>query len=146
MSTMIFVNLPTSDLDRAKTFYTSLGFSINPLFTDENAACVVLDENVFFMILRREFFSTFTTHELVDPATQVQVLNAISRDSRDHVDSTAEAGLANGGKEHRDPQDLGFMYSRSIEDPDGNILEFVYMEPQAVENGPGEHVAEQAAG
>jgi len=143
---MIFVNLPTSDLERAKSFYTSLGFTINPLFTDENAACVVVDENVFFMILRREFFNTFTTRELVDPATQVQVLNALSRDSREHVDSTTEAGLANGGKEHRDPQDLGFMYSRSVEDPDGNILEFVFMEQEAAQNGPGEHVAEQSAG
>ncbi|MDP5226935.1 MULTISPECIES: VOC family protein [Arthrobacter] len=142
---MIFVNLPTSDLERAKSFYTSLGFTINPLFTDENAACVVVDENVFFMILTRGFFSTFTSRDLVDPGTHIQVLNALSRDSREHVDSTTEAGLANGGKEHRDPQDLGFMYSRSLEDPDGNILEFVYMEPQAVENGPGEHVAAQAA-
>ncbi|MFJ3957340.1 VOC family protein [Arthrobacter sp. NPDC090010] len=145
MSTMIFVNLPTSDLERAKTFYTSLGFSINPLFTDENAACVVVDENVFFMVLRREFFSTFTSRELVDPATQVQALTALSRDSREHVDGTLDAGLANGGKEHRDPQDLGFMYSRSVEDPDGNILEFVYMEPQAAEQGPGEFMADQSA-
>jgi uncharacterized protein len=129
--THIFVNIPTSDLERAKAFYTALGCEINPNFTDENAACIVWDENVFFMVLTREFFATFTDKAVADPATTAQVLTAFSRESRDEVDATLEKGLAAGGTEPRDAQDYGFMYSRSMEDPDGNIVEFVYMDPAA---------------
>lgn len=140
---MIFVNLPTSDLERSKAFYTALGCSINPLFTDENAACVVWDENVYFMVLTREFFATFTDKPVVDPAQAAQVLVALSRDSRDDVDAIVDAGLAAGGSEPREPQDLGFMYSRDLEDPDGNVLEFVYMDPAAAEQGPDAFLADQ---
>ena len=136
MPTHIFVNIPTSDLERAKTFYTELGFGINPDFTDDNAACVVVDDNVFFMVLTREFFATFTNKEIVDPATHAQVLTALSRDSRDDVDAVVRRGIEAGGNEPRDAQDMGFMYSRALEDPDGNILEFVWMDPRAVEGGP----------
>jgi uncharacterized protein len=134
--THIFVNIPTSDLERAKAFYTALGCEINPNFTDENAACIVWDENVFFMVLTREFFATFTDKAVADPATTAQVLTAFSRESRDEVDATLEKGLAAGGTEPRDAQDYGFMYSRSMEDPDGNIVEFVYMDPAAAAGGP----------
>lgn len=140
---MIFVNLPTSDLERSKAFYTALGCSINPLFTDENAACVVWDENVYFMVLTREFFATFTDKPVVDPTQAAQVLVALSRDSRDDVDAIVDAGLAAGGSEPREPQDLGFMYSRDLEDPDGNVLEFVYMDPAAAEQGPDAFLADQ---
>jgi len=132
----IFVNVTTTDLERSKAFYTALGCEINPLFTDENAACIVWDENVFFMVLTREYFATFTDKDVSDPRTSAQVLTAISRDSRAHVDQTVEAGLAAGGTEPRPAQDLGFMYTRDLEDPDGNVLEFVYMEPEAAEGGP----------
>jgi len=132
----IFVNLPTTDLERSKAFYTALGCEINPLFTDENAACIVWDENVFFMVLTREYFATFTDKDVADPRTSAQVLTALSRDSRAHVDQTVDAGVAAGGAEPRPAQDLGFMYSRDLEDPDGNVLEFVYMEPEAAEGGP----------
>ena len=138
--TMIFVNLPTSDLDRSKAFYEALGCSINPLFTDENAASIVWDENVFFMVLTREFFATFTDKPVADPAASVQVLIALSRDSREDVDSIVSAGIAAGGNEPRDAQDLGFMYSRQLEDPDGNTMEFMWMDPAAAESGPPEHI------
>src|SRR5215207_8478476 len=133
MSTSIFVNLPTTDLERAKAFYTSLGFSINPLFTDENAACVVLDENVYFMVLTREYFATFTDKQIIDPKTQAQISIGLSRDSREEVDEVLAKGLAAGGSEPREAQDYGFMYSRDLEDPDGNNLGFLYMEPAAAE-------------
>ena len=139
---MIFVNLPTSDLDRSKEFYTALGCEINPLFTDENAASVVWSENVHFMVLTREYFATFTTKTVVDPRDSAQVLIALTRDSREHVDETLAAGLAAGGSEPREPQDYGFMYSRSLEDLDGNILEFLYMEPGAAEAGPEAYLAD----
>lgn len=140
--THIFVNLPTSDLERSKEFYTSLGCEINPNFTDENAACVVWDDNVYFMVLTREFFATFTDKTVADPKTTAQVLTAFSRDSRDEVDAIAERALAAGGTEPRPAQDLGFMYSRSLEDLDGNVVEFVYMEPAAVEQGPEAYAAQ----
>jgi len=145
MPTHIFVNLPTSDLERAKAFYTALGFGINPDFTDENAACIVVDENVYFMVLVRDYFATFTDKQVVDPGTHAQVLTALSRDSRDEVDAIVERGLKAGGREPREAQDYGFMYNRDIEDPDGNILEFLYMDPHAAEVGPEQYLAEQGA-
>ncbi|HTZ88359.1 MAG TPA: VOC family protein [Solirubrobacteraceae bacterium] len=144
MSTNIFVSYPTADLERSKTFYTALGATINPLFTDENAACFVWDENVYTMVLKREFFATFTDKQVADPATTAQMQAAFTRDSREDVDRVAEAGLASGGSEPRPAQDLGFMYSRDIEDPDGNVVAFIYMAPEAVEKGPEAYMAEHA--
>ncbi|WP_298037630.1 VOC family protein [uncultured Microbacterium sp.] len=144
MSTKVFVNLATADLDRAKRFYTALGCEINPLFTDENAACVVWSDDVFFMVLTREYFATFTTKQVVDPAGAAQVMVAISRESRDDVDAVLAAGLAAGGAEPKPPQDLGFMYSRVLEDPDGNILEFMHMPEEAAEQGPEAFLADGA--
>lgn len=142
--THIFVNVPTSDLDRAKAFYTALGATLNPLFTDDNAACVVWDDNIQMMVLTREFFATFTDKPIADPHEVAQVQIAFSRESREAVDEIAEAALANGGVEPRPAQDYGFMYSRDIDDPDGNSLGFLYMEPQAVEQGPDAYLASQA--
>lgn len=133
---MIFVNLPTDDLERSKDFYTALGCEINPLFTDENAAAVVWDDQIFFMVLMREFFGTFTEKKVADLKTTVQAIIAFSRDSRDEVDDLLEKGIASGGAEPRPAQDHGFMYTRTLEDPDGNILEFFFMEPEAAEQGP----------
>lgn len=143
MVTKIFVNLPTSDLDRSKAFYEALGCEINPLFTDENAACVVWSDDVFFMVLTREYFGTFTDKTVVDAKAAAQVLVALSRDSRDDVDDVLAKGLAAGGSEPREPQDLGFMYSRDLEDPDGNVLEFLYMDPAAAEQGPEAFLGDQ---
>ncbi|WP_022891493.1 VOC family protein [Agromyces subbeticus] len=144
-ATSIFVNLPTTDLDRSKAFYEALGFSINPMFTDENAACVVLGENIYFMVLTREYLGTFTDKQIIDPKTQAQALIALSRESRDDVDAVLGKGLAAGGNEPREAQDFGFMYSRDLEDPDGNILEFLYMAPEAAEKGPDAYLSQQGA-
>ncbi|MGF3053155.1 VOC family protein [Microbacterium sp. YY-03] len=140
--TMIFVNLPTSDLDKAKAFYTALGCQINPLFTDHNAASVVWSDQVHFMVLTRDYFTTFTDKAIVDPRDNAQAIIALTRDSREHVDSTLVAGIAAGGSEPREAQDYGFMYSRTLEDLDGNILEFLYMEPQAADEGPEAYMGE----
>ena len=144
MPTNIFVSYPTANLDRSKAFYTALGATINPLFTDENAACLVWDENIYLMVLKREFFATFTDKQVADPATTAQVQIAFSRDSREDVDTVTKAGLAAGGSEPRPAQDLGFMYSRDLEDPDGNIVAFLYMVPEAAEQGPEAYLAQQA--
>lgn len=142
MSTSVFVNLPVADLERSKAFYTALGARIVPEFTDENAACVQWDENVFFMILRTDYFATFTDRPIAGPETGVQVMTALSRDSKEHVAETRELVLASGGGENRPPQDLGFMTQISMTDPDGHILEFMWMEPVAVEKGPEAFFAE----
>jgi predicted lactoylglutathione lyase len=142
--THIFVNIPTNDLERSKAYYTALGCSLNPLFTDENAACVVWSEDIFFMVLTKEYFSTFTDKEFADPRTHAQVLLSISRESRDEVDRIVDAGVAAGGTAPGDPQDYGFMYARDLVDPDGNGIQFMYMDPQAAAEGPEAYMAEQA--
>lgn len=143
--TKVFVNLPTSDLERSKAFYTALGCEINPLFTDENAACVVWSDEVFFMVLKREYFATFTDKPIADPNEVAQVSVAFSRETREEVDAILEKGLAAGGAEPKPAQDYGFMYSRDLDDPDGNSLGFLFMTEEAVESGPA-HAAEQNTG
>ena len=144
MPTNIFVSYPAADLERSTAFYTALGATVNPLFTDENATCLVWDENIFLMVLKREFMATFTDKQLADPATTAQVQIAFSRGSREDVDAVAEAGLAAGGSEPRPAEDHGFMYSRDLEDPDGNIVAFLWMAPEAAEQGPEAYLAAQA--
>lgn len=97
-------------------------------------------------MLTRGHFSQFTDKQIADPHKVAQALLSFSRDSRDHVDQTVGAGVAAGGREPRPAQDHGFMYGRSLEDPDGNGLEFLHMEPQATEQGPEAYVAEHGAG
>ncbi|MBF4461445.1 MULTISPECIES: VOC family protein [unclassified Rathayibacter] len=132
----VFVNLPVTDLERSKAFYTSLGWSVNPLFSDENAACIVISDTIYAMLLVHPFFSTFTSKEIIDAKTQVQGLFALGAESRDEVDDLLAKGLAAGGAEPVAAQDLGFMYSRDLEDPDGHIWEILWMDPAAAEAGP----------
>lgn len=143
--TMLFVSLPVTDLERAKAFYTAIGFTINPLFTDHNAACVVIEEDhSAIMILTREFFQTFTDLPLGDPAVAPTGSTSVFLDSREAVDAAAAAGLAAGGSEPRPASDFGFMYQRGITDPDGNNIEFGWMDPAAAEQGPEAFAAQQA--
>lgn len=143
MSTQVFINLPTTDLDRSKAFFEALGWRIEPNFTDENAACVVIDENIFLMVLTRDFYATFTDKPIVDPSTAAQVQTALSSGSRDEVDAMLEKVLAAGGKEPKPAQDMGFMYSRDFEDPDGNWFSMLWMDPKAAEQGPEAFTADQ---
>ncbi|MFF1635260.1 VOC family protein [Leifsonia sp. NPDC058248] len=143
--TSMFVNLPVTDLERAKAFYTAIGFTINPLFSDHNAACVVVeDDHSYFMILVREYFQTFTDLPLGDPATAPSVSTAIFVDTREAVDTAITDGIAAGGTEPRPAADYGFMYQRQLTDPDGNILEFGYMDPTAAAQGPEAYANQQA--
>ncbi|SFK43051.1 VOC family protein [Cellulomonas sp. KH9] len=143
--TMIFVNLPVTDLDRAKAFYTALGFTINPMFTDHNAACVMVEEDhSAFMILTREFFQTFSDRPVGNPAETVSVSTGVFLDSREDVDATMARGIAAGGREERPAADYGFMYQRQLADPDGNVLEFGWMDPAAAEQGPEASMSQQA--
>lgn len=141
----VFVNLPVTDLERAKAFYTAIGFTINPLFTDHNAACVVIDQDhSYFMILVREFFQTFTTLPIGDPAVNPSVATAIFLDDREAVDRAIALGLSAGGAEPHPASDYGFMYQRTLTDPDGNIIEFGWMDPVAAEQGPEAYTNQQA--
>ena len=141
----MFVNLPVTDLDRAKAFYTAIGFTINPMFTDHNAACVVVEEDHnYFMILVREFFQTFTSLPIGDPKVSPSVSTAIFVESREKVDEAVAAGIAAGGAEGQPASDYGFMYQRQICDPDGNMLEFGYMDPIAAAQGPEAFMNQQA--
>lgn len=133
MSTSIFVNIPVADLDAAKSFFGKLGFSFNAQFTDETAACMVIDETIFFMLLTKSKFAEFTTLPIADARLGTQALYGISRDSRAAVDQITDAALAAGGAEPRPAQDHGFMYSRAITDLDGHIWEFVWMDPAFVQ-------------
>jgi predicted lactoylglutathione lyase len=143
--TTMFVNLPVTDLERAKTFYTAIGFTINPLFTDHNAACVVVEEgHSAFMILTRDYFQTFSDRPIGDPAATVSVSTAIFVDSRELVDASVADGIAAGGSEAQPASDYGFMYQRQLTDPDGNIIEFGYMDPVAAEQGPEAFMNQQA--
>jgi uncharacterized protein len=145
MPTSIWVSYPTDDMERSKAFYTVLGATINPRFTDDNAACWVWAENIYTMVLKREFFATFTDKDVGQAGSSAQFQIAFSRDSREDVDAVIEAGLAAGGSEHGQAQDYGFMYSRDLEDPDGNIVSFTYMLSEAAELGPAAYMATQQA-
>ncbi|MET4728281.1 putative lactoylglutathione lyase [Lysobacter enzymogenes] len=127
----MFVNLPVQNLDRSVAFFTALGYSFNPQFTDENATCMLLGENLFAMLLVRPFFQTFTQKELIDPQRQVQTLVALPLGSRVEVDALADKAVAAGAKAH-EPKDYGFMYQRAYDDLDGNTWEIFHMDPNAV--------------
>ncbi|HLE98457.1 MAG TPA: VOC family protein [Gaiellaceae bacterium] len=138
---MIFPNLAVKDLDRSVAFFTELGFSFDPRFTDENATAMVVNEQAVVMLLTESFFKTFTTKELVDPAKQVETIIALSAESREDVDAFADKALEAGGSPAREPMELGFMYGRSFNDPDGHLWEIFWMDPVALERGPAEGAA-----
>jgi predicted lactoylglutathione lyase len=143
--TTMFVNLPVTDLERSKAFYTALGFTINPLFTDHNAACVVVEEDhSYFMILTREFFQTMTELPIGDPAAHPTSGTTVFLDSREEVDTAVAAGIAAGGSALGEPQDFGFMYQRGLADPDGNVIDFGWMDPVAAAQGPAAFADQQA--
>lgn len=125
--TMLFVNLPVNDLEASKTFYEALGYSINPQFTDETAACVVISESIYAMILTHSKFAQYTPLPIADARASTQVLNALSCESRDEVDAKVNAAVGAGGNTYSEPVDLGFMYQWGFQDPDGHMWEVFYM-------------------
>lgn len=131
MATQIFVNLPVKDLQRSIAFFTALGYTFNLNFTDENATCMVIGDNIFVMLLVEKFFKTFISKEICDARKSTEVLLGLSCDSRAQVDEQIAKAVAAGATIPREPQDLGFMYSQAFEDLDGHIWELFYMEPQA---------------
>lgn len=133
----LFVNIPVDDLDRSVEFFTKLGFTFNPLFTDETATCMLVGEQAYFMLLTKARFQEFTKgRPLADLATQVPAMYAFSVDSRAQVDQLADLAEANGGSAIGEPQDMGFMYSRPFSDLDGHYWEVLWMDQAAAGAGP----------
>ncbi|MCB9047316.1 MAG: VOC family protein [Chitinophagales bacterium] len=129
MNRQIYVNLPVKDLDITMKFYSALGFSFNEQFTDEKAACMVVSDNIFVMLLREEFFKTFTKKEIADATKNTEAILAISAESREEVDIVLNKALAAGGTSPMPSQDHGWMYGRGFTDPDGHMWEIIYMDP-----------------
>lgn len=132
MAQMIFVNLPVKDLDKSMTFFKALGFSFNPQFTDETAACMVISDTIFAMLLTHPKFAEFSPKPITDTASSIEVLTCLSRDSREAVDTIVAAALAAGGSTYKAPQDHGFMYGHGFQDLDGHVWEVMWMDPAAV--------------
>ena len=133
---MLFVNMPVADVERSKAFFARLGFSYNPMFTGETAACMLVGEQASVMLLSHETFAQFSKLPMADPATHALALYCFSVPARDEVDTVAEAALAAGGTEADGPEDHGFMYSRSFFDLDGHGWQVMWMDPAAAEQGP----------
>ena len=134
---MLFVNIPVADLERSKAFFAKLGFSYDPTFTDETAACMLVGEHAFVMLLSREKFAEFSKLPIADPTTHSLALYCFSQSSRDEVDTVSAAALAAGGSEADDAEDHGFMYYlRSFFDLDGHGWQLMWMDAAAAEQGP----------
>jgi uncharacterized protein len=135
MSSNIFVNLPVKDLKRSMAFFQALGFTFNPQFSDDTAACMIIGENNYAMLLTHEKFGQFSKKTIIDATTSVEVLIAVSFESRSRVDKILDAALKAGGTEPNGPRDYGFMYQRSFDDPDGHTWEIFHMDESAFPKG-----------
>ena len=131
----LFVNMPVADLARSKAFFAELGFSFNPMFTDETAACMLVGEQAFVMLLSRERFADFAKLPIADPTTHTLALFSFSVSSREEVDTVGTTALAAGATEADEAEDLGFMYSRSFYDLDGHGWQVMWMDPAAADQG-----------
>ena len=127
MTTQIYVNLPVADLERSKAFFRKLGFAFDPQFSDVNAACMIVDENIFVMLLRERFFATFTHKPVADATMSTEVLVCLSRDSVEAVDTMVADAIAAGAAAPKPAQDHGFMYQHGFHDLDGHVWELVHM-------------------
>lgn len=143
MSRLLFLNLPVKDLDASVAFFTQLGFAFNPKFTDESATCMIVNEQAYVMLLVQPRFADFTTKPLADAHATTGSIACVSADSREAVDAFADAALGAGAAPAKDPQDYGFMYSRSFADLDGHHWEVMWMDPEAAEQGPAEYAGQQ---
>lgn len=131
MHKQIYVNLAVADLPRSKSFFESLGFRFEPKFTNDQGACMVVGDNIYTMLLVKDFFKSFTSKPLCDPARNTEVLVCLSCESRAEVDALVAKAVAAGGKVPKAPQDHGFMYGHGFEDLDGHLWELIHMDPSA---------------
>ncbi|MBX3442102.1 MAG: VOC family protein [Planctomyces sp.] len=127
MNTKIFVNLPVSDLPTSREFYIGLGFTLNPQYSNDDGACIVISEEIYVMLLTRKYFGTFTPKAISDAQATTEVLLALSADDRAGVDALVARATAAGGSTYAEPRDLGFMYQHGFQDPDGHMWEVFWM-------------------
>jgi predicted lactoylglutathione lyase len=132
-SRKLFVNLPVRDLDRSVAFFTGLGFTFNPQFTDASATCMILSDEAYVMLLVEPRFKDFTDKQLCDTRTHTEGIFCLSTGSRAEVDEMVTKALATGGSRAKDPMDLGFMYNCSFYDPDGHHWEIMWMDPAHIQ-------------
>jgi predicted lactoylglutathione lyase len=144
MSRLLFLNLPVADLAASRAFFAALGFDFDEKFCDEGAACMVVSDQAYVMLLQRERFADFVTKPVADAAKEPALTACVSAADREEVDALAAAAEAAGAGAAKDPQDYGFMYQRSFHDLDGHLWEIAWMDPVAVEKGPAEFAAETA--
>ncbi|MFI2037555.1 VOC family protein [Streptomyces bottropensis] len=130
---MIFINLPVNDLDASKKFFTELGYTLNPQFSDDNAASVVISDTIVAMLLTKPFYSSFTKKEIADATRTSEVMLCLSAESRAKVDELVEKAVAAGGTASEKVQEMDFMYGRAFDDLDGHTWEVVWMDPAAIE-------------
>ncbi|MDO7906204.1 VOC family protein [Paenibacillus sp. JX-17] len=128
-----FVNLAVQDLQVTMDFFQAIGFSFNPMFTNEDAACMVINESTYVMLLTHDHFRKFTKKAIANPSESTEVLIALTAESREQVDQIMNTALQSGGRAASEPQDHGFMYQQSFQDPDGHIWEVFYMDESAVQ-------------
>jgi uncharacterized protein len=132
MHNKIFVNLPVTDLNQSIEFFTRLGFSFNPQFTDETATCMIVSDDIFIMLLTHDKFKSFTPKDICDATRSTEVLLCLSCATREEVDEMVRKAVAAGGTTYNEPQDHGFMYGHGFQDLDGHIWELIYMEPSSI--------------
>jgi uncharacterized protein len=142
MSRLIFLNLPVRDLPASRDFFEALDFSFDERFCDDKAACMVVSEQAWVMLLERDRFADFVTKPVADANEATALTVAVSAESREAVDAFAEAALSAGANPGKEAQEYGFMYQRSFHDLDGHLWEVMWMDPVAAEKGPAEYAAE----
>ncbi|WHZ16058.1 MAG: Glyoxalase family protein [Nitrospira sp.] len=135
MISKIFVNLPVKDLDKSMAFFKAIGFSFNPQFTDKTAACMVMSDDIYAMLLTHDKAKQFTGKQIADAHKTTEVLTALAVESKAKVNEVADKAIQAGGKEPYSPKDYGFMFARSFEDPDGHIWEVFWMDQAQVQKG-----------
>ncbi|MFI9603859.1 VOC family protein [Streptomyces sp. NPDC052043] len=131
---MVFVNLATNDVAASRTFFTELGYTINPQFSSDDCVCVVISDTIIAMLLSRQHYATFTKKEIADSTKSSEVLICLSAESREKVDELLQKAVAAGGTASGETQDHGFMYGRSFDDLDGHTWEVMWMDPAAVQS------------
>ena len=134
MGTQIYVNLPVKELNKSVEFFTKLGFKFNPQFTNENATCMIIGDDIYVMLLVEKFFKTFTRKEICDSVKSTEVILCLSSESREKVDEMVRNAIAAGGTSPMNKQDQGWMYGHGFQDLDGHLWEIMWMDKANVVN------------
>lgn len=128
MATQIFVNLPVKNIEQSKTFFSTIGYTFKPEFTNEQGACMIVSDTIFVMLLAENFFRTFTKKQLADATKMTESIICLSMENRQDVNEIVHKAVAAGASKSKEPQEHGFMYEWGFEDIDGHLWEFVCME------------------